>query len=161
MRKSKSPFSSPAFPIRKRNGKIRLVVDYRDLNKNTLPIIQLFPMVHDCLLTLKGSKVFSQIDLNSGYYQISLDRNSIKYTAFSLGDSHYEFLRMPFGLTNAPMTFRKCMNDLFNGINYVKTYLDDILIHSKNDEEHLRHLENILDILNRNKISVNFEKADL
>lgn len=107
IRKSQSLFSSPAFPIRKRNGRIRLVIDYRDLNKYTIPINQPFPTINDCLLTINGSKVFSQIDLNSGYYQIPLEAKSIKYTAFSIGDNHYEFLRMPFGLTNAPMTFEK------------------------------------------------------
>ncbi|KAG0438226.1 Retrovirus-related Pol polyprotein from transposon 17.6 [Dictyocoela muelleri] len=159
IRRSQSPYSSPAFPIKKRNGKIRLVIDYRELNRITIPINHPFPSITECLATLGNSKIFSQIDLNSGYYQIPMDESSIKYTAFSLDNNHYEFLRMPFGLTNALMTFQKYMMEIFEDIKFVKIYLDDLLIHTKNENEHLDHLKTVLEILRKQNISINFEKS--
>ncbi|KAG0420227.1 Retrovirus-related Pol polyprotein from transposon 17.6 [Dictyocoela roeselum] len=118
-----------------------------------------FPKIMDCLSNLFGSTTFSQLDLNSGYYQIPLENNSIKYTAFTLCNNHYEFTKMPFGLMNAPMTFQKCMHGIFSELKFVEIYLDDILVHSKNEEEHLGHLEEVLKTLKQNNISLNFEKS--
>ncbi|KAG0435615.1 Retrovirus-related Pol polyprotein from transposon 17.6, partial [Dictyocoela muelleri] len=160
IRNSQSSFSSPAFPIKKRNGKIRIVVDYRELNKVTAPMAQTFPRITDCLSKIGGSEIFSQLDLNNGYYQIPLENNSRKYTAFSLCDGHYEFNRMPFGLSNAPMTFQRCMLELLKDLKFVGIYLDDILIYSKSPEIHLKHLETVLIILKKNNISLNLEKCN-
>lgn len=94
--------------------------------KYPIPNIQNFPA------DLKGSKVFFQIDLNMGYYQISIHSKGVHKTAFSLANEMYEFLRMPFDLANAPRTFQRAMNRILSDRSYVKVYLDDILILSKN-----------------------------
>ncbi|KAG0419306.1 Transposon Ty3-I Gag-Pol polyprotein, partial [Dictyocoela roeselum] len=136
IRKSESENSSPAFPIPKKNNDIRLVVDYRELNKITEPDHFIFPKISEIYNELHGSTIFSQIDLNMGYYQIFMCPESIKYTAFSILNNHYEFTRMPFGLSNAPATFQRAMNTLFSECNYVKIYLDDILVHSETQKAH-------------------------
>ncbi|KAG0427973.1 Retrovirus-related Pol polyprotein from transposon 17.6 [Dictyocoela muelleri] len=112
IRKSNSPFNSPALPIYKRNNSVRLAIYFRKINAYTTPELYPFPDTIDFISELKGSTVFSQIDLSMGYYQIPMDPQSMKYTSFSIFGKHYEFLRMPFGLTNAPRTFQRAMNHL-------------------------------------------------
>ncbi|KAG0439765.1 Retrovirus-related Pol polyprotein from transposon [Dictyocoela muelleri] len=96
--KSSSNFSSPAFPILKTNGRVRLVVEYRKINSITAKDSYIFPKISEIFTKLHNSSVFSTIDLNLGYYQIPMDRESIQYTAFSLNNQKYKFLRTPFRL---------------------------------------------------------------
>lgn len=159
IRKSNAMQVSPAFIIHKKNNKLRLVVDYRKLNKITKPLNYPIPKMSNLLNDLYGSQIFSQIDLNMGYYQIQVFEEDIYKTAFSLGNETYEFLRMPFGLTNAPRTFQKTMNRILEDLDFVKIYLDDILIHSKNIYEHLDHLNTVLRKLQEANASINFEKS--
>ena len=159
IRNSKSNFCSPAFPILKKNGNIRLVVDYRQFNKQTLPTVYPLPLIHYYLQQLNGSKVFSQIDLNMGYYQIPIRESDVYKTGFTICNETYEFLRMPFGLANAPRTFQRTMQELLLSLNFTKVYLDDILIHSKREEEHLQHLKQVFEILRKAGASINFEKS--
>jgi len=99
----------------------------------------------------------------SGYYQIKVHPDHIPRTAFRTHYGHYEWKVMPFGLTNAPATFQRCMNHLFRKYlgDFVVIFLDDILIHSKNEEEHLKHLKIVLDILKDNKFYAKLSKCDL
>ncbi|KAG0441506.1 Retrovirus-related Pol polyprotein from transposon gypsy [Dictyocoela muelleri] len=96
--------ASPGFPIMKKNKKVRLVIDYRKLNQITKPINVFFPKIADILHTLNGSKYFSTLDLNQGYYQISVNPSDVDKTAFRICGETYVFFRMPFGLSNAPRT---------------------------------------------------------
>ncbi|KAG0435690.1 Transposon Tf2-9 polyprotein, partial [Dictyocoela muelleri] len=160
IKKSNSNFSSPAFPIIKKNGEIRLIIDYRKLNQATQEDYYLFPKVWDILFQLRGSTVFSKLDLKSGYYQIALNPRCTQYTAFIIENEKYEWIRMPFGLSNAPKTFQKAMDMLFSSLTYVKVYLDDIIIHSENIGKHEQHLENVLSIINNNNIKINIEKSE-
>ncbi|MGL5707545.1 MAG: reverse transcriptase domain-containing protein [Aeromonas sp.] len=159
IRKSTSSFCSPAFPILKKNGKIRLVVDYRKLNEKTIIDGYPLPQISDFLLQLKASTTFSQIDLNMGYYQIEVKEEDVNKTAFTIAGENYEFLRMPFGLTNAPKTFQRAMNNLLSAFTFVKVFLDDILIHSENVESHYEHIKTVLEILRKSNISINIEKS--
>ncbi|KAG0435920.1 Transposon Tf2-6 polyprotein, partial [Dictyocoela muelleri] len=159
IQKSESPYNSPALPIYKRNGTIRLVIDYRKINSYTTPDSYPFPDASDILTCLNGSTVFSQIDLSMGYYQIPMAEESRKYTAFSIFGEHYEFLRMPFGLTNAPRTFQKAMNKMLGDFEFVKIFLDDILIHSPDAETHENHLIQVLSKLKESNVSINFDKS--
>ncbi|MGL5708363.1 MAG: reverse transcriptase domain-containing protein, partial [Aeromonas sp.] len=159
IRPSNSKYASPAYPILKRNDEIRLVVDYRKVNCITTK--EIFPIqgIQEQLVDLQGSKFFSTIDLKSGYYQILMHPNSIQYTAFVIAGRHYEFLRMPFGLSNAPMTFQRVMTHTFTDMKFVRVYLDDILIFSQSIEDHIIHVEAVINRLIENGISVNFEKS--
>ncbi|KAF9762014.1 Retrovirus-related Pol polyprotein from transposon [Nosema granulosis] len=97
--------------------------------------------------------------MNMGYCQIEIDKESISKTAFVLPFGQYEFLRMPFGLSNAPREFQRIMNEKLSNLNFVKVFVDDILIFSKSPEEHVEHIETVLSTLNREGVSINFEKS--
>ncbi|GBG86085.1 hypothetical protein CBR_g40988 [Chara braunii] len=127
--------------------------------KNAHPL----PRIDDRLDVAGGWKVFSKIDLKSGYHQIEVDPNDQHKTAFRTCDGLYEFIVMPFGLTNAPATFQ-CLMDkvLRHQLNmFVVVYLNDILIFSKSMEEHVKHLEEVLQVLKEAQLHLNLEKYEL
>ena len=120
------------------------------------------PRIDELLDRLKNAKVFSKIDLRSGYHQIRIAPQDIPKTAFRTRYGHYEFLVLPFGLTNAPATFMHLMNKIFDKLldTCVIIYLDDILIFSNNDIQHEEHLRLVLDILRENKLYAKISKCD-
>ncbi|KAG0436063.1 Retrovirus-related Pol polyprotein from transposon 17.6 [Dictyocoela muelleri] len=154
-----SPILSPAFAIKKKNGKIRLVVDYRYLNSITKKAHQITPNMFELISKLNGSKIFSLIDLKQGYYQINIAPDDIFKTGFKILNRKFVFNKMPFGLCNASSTFQSAMNSLFKDTCNVLVYLDDILIYSNNLESHYKTLSEVFDIINKNSISINFEKC--
>ncbi|KAG0440573.1 Retrovirus-related Pol polyprotein from transposon [Dictyocoela muelleri] len=160
IRPSKSSFASLAFPIVKKTGNVRLVVYYRRLNKITVKEAYPFPNIIDQLNSIKKAKWYLQIDLNMGYYQIHMKEEDIHETTFVTTTSHYEFLRVPFGLSNAPRIFQRAMGYMFEGLDFVKVFLDDILIFSATTEKHEQNVEKVLEILQKNNASINFEKSN-
>ena len=146
IRRSKSPYSAPVVPIRKKDGTIRLCIDYRELNKITKGDSFPIPNLVDMLFSLQGMKFFTTIDLVKGYYQVEMEQNSIEKTAFTTPLSHWEFLRMPFGVKNGPATFQRGMRFALAHIpwNECMVYLDDVLIISETYEKHLEILEKVL-----------------
>ena len=154
-----SPFCSPAFPIYKKNGNVRIVVDFRKLNSQTVPSAYPIPKIFEYLQQLKGSKIYSTLDLNSCYYQIRIREEDRKFTGFTLLNRSFTFNRMPFGLCNSPRTFQAAMMRLFKDKKCVNVYLDDILVHSKEGEDHIAHLKTVLGTLHENGASINFEKS--
>ena len=161
IRPSNSPFGSPVLFVKKKSGELRMCVDFRALNNITVKNRYPLPRIDDMLDQLSNAKVFSKLDLTSGYWQVRVKDEDIAKTAFSTRYGHYEFLVMPFGLCNAPATFQYLMNSIFHEFldNFVVVYLDDIMVYSRNMEDHLRHLELVFGKLKENKLYVKLKKC--
>ena len=128
---SNSPYTSALVLVRKKGGGLRICVDYRALNRDT--VLDKYPI---------KDKVFSALDLMKGYHQVKVREEDKHKTAFACHQGLYQYRRMPFGLTNAPATFQRLIDKLFNkkDWSFVFTYLDDILIAPKSMEEHFDHI---------------------
>lgn len=162
IRPSKSPFGAAILFVRKKDGSMRMCIDYRALNEQTVKNRYPLPRVDELFDRLQGAKFFSKIDLRSGYHQIRIAEPDVHKTAFRCRYGHYEYLVMPFGLTNAPATFMALMNDIFRPYldKFVLAFLDDILIYSRTREEHLQHLTLVLQELRRHKLCAKASKCE-
>src|SRR5436190_2305932 len=158
---STSPYGAPVLFVKKKDGKLRMCIDYRALNSQTIQNRYALPRIDELFDRLHGAKVFSKIDLMSGYYQIAIDPKDRYKTAFRKRYEYYEFNVMPFGLTNAPATFQTLMNDIFHDLLdiCVIVYLDDILIYSKNKEEHEQQLRQVLQRLKDHQLYAKLSKC--
>jgi hypothetical protein len=156
---SKSPYGAPVLFVHKKDGTLRMCVDYKALNKATVKNRYPLPRINDLFDRLSGVKVFSRIDLRSGYYQIRIAKGDEKKTTCPTRYGSYKFLVMPFGLTNAPTTFCTFMNDIFRewDDDFVVVYIDDILIYSGSLEEHMEHLHKVFQRLKEKKLYAKFE----
>ena len=139
---SNSPWMAPAVYVRKKSGELRMCVDYRELNKKTSKDAYPLPLPDEVQDRLSKSTIFSTLDLQSGYWQMSVNPEDRAKTAFCPGPGLglYEFNRMPFGLTGAPSSFQCLMDKVLRGLSFATTYVDDILIHSENNNAHKQHL---------------------
>jgi len=162
IRPSKSPFGAPVLFVKKKDGTMRMCVDYRDLNRITIKNRYPLPRIDELFDRLHGAQWFSKIDLRSGYHQVRIHPDDIHKTAFRTRYGHYEFLVLPFGLTNAPATFMHLMQSIFGPHldSFVIVFLDDILIFSKTKQEHERHLRMVLDLLRKNQLYAKLSKCE-
>ena len=143
------------FFLAKKDGTLRMCVDYRGLNNVTVHNKYPLPRIDEMLDRLQGAKVFSSLDLASGYPQLGLQESDVPKTAFCTPDGLVEFLVMPFGLTNASAVFLNAMDNIFRQCRAcVCVYMDDLLIFSKSHEQHLQHLRIVLDLLRRDRLFV-------
>ena len=159
---SSSPYGAPILFVAKKDGSLRMVQDYRYLNKITIKNRYPLPRIDDLLDSISGAKYFSSLDLTSGYYQIRITDEDVPKTAFRTPFGLYQFKVLTFGLTNAPATFQSVMNDMLREFvnDFVVVYLDDILIYSKSAEEHERHLRKVLQKLREHKFYANLKKCE-
>lgn len=149
-----SPYGAPVIFVHKKDGTKRLCVDYRALNLITIKERFPLPLIDDIFDTIQGAKVFSSLDLHSGYHQVAIAEEDYDKTAFVTPYGQYAWRVMPFGLTNAPATFQRLMNEIFHKIlnKTVVVYLDDILVFSKTQKDHKRDLEEVFKILRANNL---------
>ncbi|CAF1052565.1 unnamed protein product [Brachionus calyciflorus] len=164
IQKSESSWSSPVLLVAKPDGSIRFTVDYSKLNALTVKDAHPLPNSEDLFAQLANSRWYTKFDFLSGYFQLKLSRSSRKLTAFSCEWGLFEYTVMPMGLTNAPATFQRTMNEVLKECieaGYVLVFLDDILIHSLTLEEHLMHVEKVLEKLKAYNFKLKPKKCDL
>nr|GFA37364.1 putative reverse transcriptase domain-containing protein [Tanacetum cinerariifolium] len=157
---STSPWGAPIIFVKKKDESFRMFIDYHKLNKLTVKNRYPLPRIDDLFDQLQGSSVYSKIDLRSGYHQLRVRDEDIPKTAFRTIYGHYEFQIMPFGLTNTPDVFMDLMNRVCKPYldKFVIVFIDDILIYSRNKEEHVNHLWIILELLRKEKLYAKFSK---
>ncbi|QIE08170.1 replicase [Epiphyllum virus 4] len=159
-------YSSPAFIVNKhseqKRGKTRLVIDYKDLNKKAKIIKH--PIPNKDILIIRGIKAnyFSKFDCKSGFYHIKLDKESKKYTAFTVPQGYYQWKVLPFGYHNSPSIFQQFMDKIFRPYyEFILVYIDDILIFSHTEEDHLKHIKIFKECILQNGITLSNKKSEL
>jgi len=147
--------------VKKKDGSMRLCIDYCQLNRVTVKNKYPLPRIDDLMDQLRGASVFSKIDLKSGYHQIHVKEEDIPKTAFRTRCGHYEYFVMPFRMTNAPAVFMDYMNRIFHPYldKFVVVFIDNILIYSKNREEHADHLRTVLEVLKEKELYAKLSKC--
>ena len=161
IRESISPWGAPVLFVLKKTGEWRMCIDYRMLNSKTIKNAYPLPRIQDCIDRLGKARHLSSIDLLSGYWQLRVAEDDIPKTAFNTRYGKYEFLVMPFGLTNAPATFQTLMNSILRPYidKFVLVYLDDILVYSNSQEEHLEHLRLVFEALQQHSLYARPDKC--
>jgi hypothetical protein len=162
IRPSVSPWGAPVLFVRKKDGSMRLRIDYHELNRVTIKNKYPLPRIGDLFDQLKEATVFSKIDLRSGYHQLKVKEEDIQKTAIHTLYGHYEFLVMLFGVTNAPSVFMDLMNRVFHMYLdwFVVVFIDDILVYSTNHQDHGEHLKTVLGILREKKLYAKLKKCE-
>jgi len=135
--------------VKKKDGSLKLCIDYKELNRVTIKSRYPLPRIDDLFDQLGGATIFSKLYLRSGYHQVRVRKEDVEKTAFRIRYGHFEFLVMPFGVNNAPAVFMNLMNMVFSPYldKFVVVFIDDILVYSKSEEEHKEHLGIVLQTL--------------
>jgi hypothetical protein len=158
---STSAWSSPILFAKNASGSLRFCVDYRALNSVTKKDCHPLPLIQECFDALQSAKFFSKIDLQQGFHQMKISAGDVPKTAFGTKYGHYEWLVMPFVLVNAPSTFQQMMTHILcEYIDvFVQVYLDDILIYSKNEADHEKHVALVLSVLKAEELRCSGHKC--
>jgi hypothetical protein len=162
IRPSSSPWGAPVLFVQKKDRSQRMCVDYRSLNDVTVKNKYPLPRIEDLFYQMRGARVFSKIDLRSGYHQMKIRPSDIPKTAFSTRYGLYEFTVMSCGLTNAPAYFMNLMNKVFMEYldRFVVVFIDNILIYSRSDSDHEEHLRLVLQKLRDNQLYAKYSKCE-
>jgi hypothetical protein len=162
IRPSVSPWGAPVLFVKKKYGTLRLCIDYKQLNKITIKNKDPLPRINDLFDQVGGAKIFSKLDLRSGYHQVRIKDKDINKTDFRTRYGHYEFVVIPFGLTKALATFMCLVNSIFSQYldKFVVVFIDDILVYYKTKEEHEESLRIVLQMLRKHKLYAKFDKCD-
>ncbi|KAJ1593516.1 hypothetical protein NDA15_004450 [Ustilago hordei] len=162
IRPSKSPARSPVLFVPKKDGGLRLCVDYRGLNEITVKNRAPLPLIEEQLFLLRKARIYTKLDLRAAYNLIRIAKGDEWKTAFGTQLGLYEYLVMPFGLANAPAHFQSFINDIFRDIIgiYVVVYLDDFLIFSDTEEAHVKHVTEVLTRLRSNRLFAKLSKCE-
>ncbi|UTT90602.1 hypothetical protein NDA17_003647 [Ustilago hordei] len=162
IRPSKSPARSPVLFVPKKDGGLRLCVDYRGLNEITVKNKAPLPLIEEQLFLLRKARIYTKLDLRAAYNLIRIAKGDEWKTAFGTQLGLYEYLVMPFGLANAPAHFQSFINDIFRDIIgvYVVVYLDDFLIFSDTEEVHVKHVTEVLTRLRSNRLFAKLSKCE-
>lgn len=158
---STSPWASPVVVVDKKDKGSRLCIDYRGLNAKTHLDAYPMPQITDILDSLQGAKVFTTLDLKSGYWQVEMDPASVQKTAFITASGLYEFLCLPFGLKNAAASFQRLMEQVLreHKNKCCMVYIDDIIIYSSDIQSHLHHLKQVFQSLHNAGLTLNLSKC--
>ena len=162
IRPSTSPWGAPVLFAKKNDKTLRLCIDYRHLNRVTVKNRYPLPRIDDLFDQLRGARVYSKIDLRTGYHQPRVRETDIPKTTFRTRYGHFEFMVMPFGLTNAPAAFIDLMHRVFQPYldRFVVVFMDDILIYSQSEWEHEYHLRIVLQLLRDHQLYAKFSKYE-
>ena len=162
IKESKSPWSSPIVLVPKKDGTIRFAIDYRKLNSITKKDAHSVPLISDILETLSESRIYTKLDLRSGFWAISLDEKTQEKTAFTTHLGLFEWLVLPFGLSNSPSCFQRYLQQVLNDYlwRFVLVFIDDICIFSKTTEEHEIHVQKVLERLDKHNLRLNPSKCE-
>ena len=162
IRPSTSPAGAPILFVKKKDGSLRLCVDYRGLNRITIKNRYPLPLISEALDRLVGARVYTKLDLRAAYTRIRIKEGDEWKTAFRTRFGHFEYLVLPFGLSNAPATFQSFINYILRDFLdvFCIVYLDDILIYSKSRKEHTQHVRMVLERLRKHKLYVNLKKCE-
>lgn len=155
----KSPWSFPVVIVKKKDGTERFCVDYRKLNKITVRNNWPLPNIDDMLATLGENKIFSSIDISSAYWQVEVSEKDKEKTAFVCHRGLFAFNVMPFGLAGSPAIFSELMTKILGDLDFAMAYLDDVIIFSKTEEEHYKHIEVVLDLIRQAGLKLKMKKC--
>ena len=163
IRSSRSPYAAPVLFAPKKDNTWRMCIDYRDLNSITIKNKYPLPNINQLLDRLSNAKWFSKLDLANGYHQLRIDPEDVKKTAFTTRYGMFEWLVVPFGLTNAPSVFMQLMQEVLAPFldQFVIVYLDDILVYSANLDDHIKHVNQVLQTLRAKQLFAKQSKCSL
>lgn len=157
---STSPYGAPVLFVEKKDGTLRMCIDYRALNKLTIKNRYPLPRIDDLLDRLHGASIYSSLDLQQGYMQLAISEEDRPKTAFITHQGHFQYRVLCFGLCNAPSTFMAVMNRVFASCSaFTIVYMDDVLVFSNSLEIHARHVEQVLEILKKNRLFAKLSKC--